>query len=357
MSKVTKDVVVGYKPNSAGTWRTAETVGTLDGLLLTSIDEIQLQGEPVFDQSIGIAQLQFSDRTADEATPTLVMPMRWNGAQWSFFAHLIGSDVTSGADPFTHTMTYLEEPVAVHGTLAIGIDTDNDGTTEDIIEFPSVKPTGLSLEPDGEGFWQLTVNTMCNTILYAGDASNNAAALDAVTFQTDQETTRMRYRGLCLRTNAQGSDPSGETSKNVAEVSFNLTRPFEASILTECNTTGTEKQIPEPVQRGHPEITFSWNEIDEYAAIGDFDDLQDETALTGDFEMAETISAQSLSYLLEMPKMVRFPASTALEGGARIPCTKNYQCAAAPSTPTGQATANRIHQVLVNGDTTDYDIG
>jgi hypothetical protein len=353
--KIGKTAVVGWSPNSAGTWRTPETIGPLDGIYPSSIDEIQLQGDPQFDESIGIAQLQYSDRTADEATPTIVLPMRWNGVQWSMIYQLIGSDVKSGIDPYTHTGTYLEEPVAVHATMAIGIDTDNDAAAEDIIEWPSVKPTAFTLEPDGENFWQLTVNTMANTIKYGGDANADATAIGNVTYHADMATSRMRYRGLSLKTNTQGSDPSAQTAKNVAEVTFSLTRPFEASQLIEAVTTGAEKQIPEPVQRGHPEIRFSWNEIDEYADIADFDDLEDETALTGDFEMAETISTQALSLRLEMPNMVRFPAQTAIENGSRIPCTKNYACAAAASTPTGQDTANRVHLVVINGDNVDYD--
>jgi hypothetical protein len=297
-------------------------------------------------------QLWYADMMMHEANPTITLPMRWNGMHWAFITNIIGDDTKTGptGNIYTHTMNYQEEPALVQITMAAEIGADGD-----IVEWPSLKVQSISLEPDGDGFWQLVVSTLGNTILYGADATTATSDFNAVTYASAVQ--RMRYKGLSLKVNAQGSDPSGQTALKVSDVNLSMSRPYVTPETLVAVSTGAEKYISEPIQDGHPEILFSWNEPT-YSAIGDFDDLQDQTQKTIDFEMAETIGSDAHTLLIEMGTANPIPASVAAERGQRIPCTKNYRCiGSVGGAATGQATANPIHLVLGDLQNISYETG
>jgi hypothetical protein len=349
MANSGKDTLVGLQPNGAGTWGTGVAVGATDGILPWSIDEIQLQGNVLFDDSVGMTMLQYADVLAHEANPTITIPMRWNSMAWGFVANWFGDDTDSGAGPtYTHTMNYNEETSLTGLTMALEVN------NADIVEWPSLKVQQISLEPDGDGFWQMTCNCLGDTIKYGADATNAGSDFNALTYIS--KVQRIRYRALSLKINAQGSDPSGQTAQSVTDTVLTLARPYEQPRAVVAVATGLEKAGDEPIQNGHSEITLSFNEPT-YTAIGDFDDLEDGTEKTIDLEMAETVSSQAHTMLWEFGAAHTIPASTALERGQRIPMTKNYRCIKPQSAATGQATANPIHFVLVNVDDRTYETG
>ena len=193
MSKSGKDTTIAIQPGGAGTWGTASAPGANDGILPASIDQLALQGNVAFDETIGMTQLQYADMMLHEANPTIILPLRWNGMHWAFLANIMGDSTKTGAGPtYVNTMNYQEESALVQITMAAEIGSDGD-----IIEWPSLKVQAISLEPDGDGFWQMTVTTLGNTILYDSDATTATSDFNAVTFAS--KVQRMRYKALSLK--------------------------------------------------------------------------------------------------------------------------------------------------------------
>lgn len=351
MGKTGKDTIVGLQPGGAGTWQTAVAPTANDGFLPISIDPIILQGDPVADEAIGMVDIENMDMIKHEANPTIVWHLRWNGMHWGLLTNFLGDDTKTGAGPtYTHTMNWQTSSSLVQCTMALEIN------AADILEWPSLKVTGIALEPDSEGFWQATANTIGTTIQVAGDATTSGANIDAITYTT--KVQRMRYKGNKFRMNAQagGALASPTDDQTVSDFTINMTRPYVQDEPLVGVTTGAEKQTGEPVQDGHAELIVSFNEV-EYASIANFDELKDQTQQKGDLVMSETIGSDAHTSTFEFGAMNPIPASVALEKGGRVPHQRNFRLLKPSSTPTGLSTANPIHYILVNTQNLTYETG
>ena len=198
-----RNTIVGVRGGAA--WGTALALGAKCQILPFSIDPVVLDGELVFDDTIGNWQeLQEADLVKHLANPTITLPVRRSGAHWLFWAQLFGDDTETGSDPaITHTMSWQRAAILYY-TMALEIsEADSPGKR---IEWPSLKVVGISLEPDGDGHLQMVVSNMGDTIDIAGDATNSDTEFDVLT--AISEVLPMSVREVAFQLAPVGTDPA-----------------------------------------------------------------------------------------------------------------------------------------------------
>ncbi len=345
---------VAIQANGAGTWRTATAVGAADGILPETIEPITLNGNKVPIESIGCNDVEGMRLVSIEANPTLKFIMRWNGAFWAFLAHWRGDDTAVNAPPFTtHDMNYQSRSTMSNITMAARIDDNNS----QILEWGSLKVQQITLAPNSEGFWEMTVNCMGNSII-DDSATNGQTQLDAVTYTSKAQT--MLFRKNQLRDNGQAAGAlGGGDTRSVADLTLTLTRPLVTDDVTEgtAAAVNTNLEIAEPVQDGSTVITVGWNEPDFIDFAGLVSELPDDTQLKGDIIMTETIGSDAHIFTVELGSMDPMPNDANLDRQQRVPLQKNYRCIKPASTPTGQTGANPIHVELKNVENLSYETG
>ena len=341
-----QDTVVAWVPTT--TWDSAATIAALDGILPLSIDKIDKGGTWDFDDSSGLSFRTQGSVIFEEANPTIVGRMRWNGAWWCALANLIGDDTQSGAgDPWTHTFNYQAESALVGLTLGIEINNTANG----IQEVSSLKVTGVTLEPDG-GFWNFNVTTLGTTWDKAGDATFNGTAADNVTYSSSAQ--RMRYKANQLRINDDaGALDSNDVISDARNMSIAFSRDYDPNDdCLKSASTGADLVRAEPLDNGNGIIgTFQYDQKTADLALYTNQFGQDFKA---DVIMSETVGTAH-SFTLEMTDLVMMEPNVALERGQRIPMSHNYEMAQPAAAPTGMTNANPFHLVVVNASDLTYE--
>ena len=339
----------------AGTWRTAVAVGALDGILPETVTPIALQGNRVPIESIGVSDVEFMKVTSLDANPTLTFLMRWNGMWWSFLAHWMGDDTLTGAGPiFVHDMNYQRRSNLVSITLAARLDDNNSK----LLEWPSLKPQQVVISPNSDGFMEMQVVCMGNTIEQNADAINAQAQFDAVTYATKAQ--EMCIRANLFRINSGAGGLASVTDDlEVEDLTLTLDRPLVADRPTEGATAagGAQVQIPAPVQDGPTVITVGWNEpyfIDIDSLV---DDYKDNITHKADIVMNETIGGNAHVLAIELGLLNYLNPDAGLDRQARVPVQREFRCVTPQSTPTGLSTANPIHIQIDNTDNLTYETG
>ncbi len=344
-----KDTIVAIVPTT--TWHTAAALGVGDGVLVRSIDRISLNAEIDFDDSSGLANKQFYTRISENADPSIVAYMRWNGAQWCWFVNWVGDDTKTGAGPtYTHTLNWTENPVLVGITQGIEINNTANG----ILEIPSYKVTDVAFEPEG-GFWNMNVTTLGDNVFHAGDATFDGTAADTVTYSTKAE--RMRYKANQLRINTQGGGAlgAGDVIADASNMSINFNRVYDPmDDVVKGAATGTELRRAEPIETGEfPTVTLSYDQktVDLATHLNDLDAGNEYKA---DIAMAETV-AQAMTFDQEFNRLAPIDPAVALERGLRIPMSHSFESIHAAAAGTGMTTSTPYHAVLVNTSNISYE--
>jgi len=346
---------VAIQPDGAGTWRTGVVFGATDGILPETISPITLQGDKIPIESIGISDVEFMKILAVNANPTLTFIMRWSGMFWAFLAHWMGDDtMVFAASIATHDMNYQTRSTLNAITMGARIDDNNSK----ILEWPSLKPQQIIMAPNTDGFWEMQIVCMGNTIEANADAANGSVEFDAVTYIT-------KARELCVRANlfrintGAGGLASPTDDRNVQDLTITLERPLVNDRPTEGTVAkgGAQVQIPEPVQDGPTIVTVGFNEPDfiDFASL--VDEFKDDTEFKADLKYAETVNSLAYQSLMEFALMEYMPPEANIDRQARVPLQREFRCITAQATPTGMQTANPIHVELKNEDNLTYETG
>lgn len=345
MGRTGRETIVGL--GNATTWGTPVAVGALTGIIPAGLPRITLDGTVLPDKGLANwVELQYQDMMTHSVETTWNIPVRREGAQWLFWAHLFGDDTKTGAGtPWTHTFNWQSES-SLFTTVAAEIN--NAG----IIEWQTLKTTGINVEPDGEGWLNHAVTVRGDTINIAGDATNVAGDFDALTYKT--KVLRIPFRETKLRINAQGGGAlgSGDVAK-VTNLSLAINRDLPEELVTRGASTGIEYQTDEPVQAEYSNIVFGFD-VPDYTTIALLDDFKDQVQYKADLNWAKTVTT-AFTHLIELGALAPIPAEAAIEGGQRIPLTRNFQALQPQSTPTGMAGGDIIHSTLVDNNDVTYE--
>ncbi len=292
-----QDTIVAWVPTT--TWDTPATIAAGDGILPLSIDKIDKGGTWDFDDSSGLAFRTQGCIIFEEANPTIVGRMRWNGAWWCALANLLGADTNTGpvSSIETHTFTYLAESPLVG--LTLGIEVNN--TANGIQEVSSLKVTGVTLEPDG-GFWNFNVTTLGTTWDKNAAATFDGTAAGNVTYATSAQ--RMRYKANTLRINDDaGALDSSDVIADAMNMSIALSREYDPNDdHLKGASTGAELVRAEPTDSGNGVIgTFQYDQKTADLALYTNQFGQDFKA---DVIMLETLGSDAHIFTFEMNDLV-----------------------------------------------------
>lgn len=343
-----QDTVIAIVPTT--TWDTAATLAAGDGILPLSIDKIDKGGTWDFDDSSGLLFRTQGSIIFEEANPTIVGRMRWNGAWWCFLANMVGDSTLAFSTPIaTHTFNYQAESTFGKG-ITLGIEINN--TANGIQEISSLMVQSITFEPD-EGFWNFNVTTLGTSWDKAGNATFDGTAADNVTISSSAQ--RMRYKANLLRINGDaGALDSGDEIADAKNMSIAFSRDYDPmEDVLQGVATGKELVRALPIDQGNGIIgVFQYDQAT--ADIVLFTNQFGED-FKADVVMNETIGSDAHVFDLEMNDLVMIEPNLALERGQRIPMSHNYEMAQPAATPTGMTNANPFHFVMKNVTNVTYE--
>ncbi len=349
-----RNSIVGLSKGAA--WGTPIPLAALDGIMPFSIDRIVLDAENVMDESIGNwNELQEGDLVRHLANPTITLPLRREGMLWRFVAHLIGDDSISGptVNVYQHTMTWPDEST-LFSTMALEIN--ESASPGHIVEWASLKTVGVVFEPDGNGFWQIVVSTIGDTINIGSNATNSDTEFDLVTWAT--KTKRIGFRETLFRINAQagGALASGDVIK-CSNMAVNLVRPYPADgeLVTRGASTGAELTTDEPIREGYADgMVLSFTDPD-YETEALLDEFRATTERKADITITKTIGVDAHVLLMQFPRLYPISPEVAIERGSRIPMTRNFVMTDAQANPTGMTVNTIFHLILDDLQSVTYE--
>ncbi|MFQ5638216.1 MAG: hypothetical protein ACE5IR_09520 [bacterium] len=343
MARTTRETILGMV--SGSTWHTAVNLAANSGLYVTNIDKWALTGQHFEDKPAGQAEIQNIDLIQHEANPTFTFDAaRRSGAEWKFWAGVLGSDAVTGAGPYVHTMSYNTNSSTFY---TVGKEINNS----DITEWPSLKVTGLTFE-NNNGVMKLTARTIGDTVRYASDATNTGTQFDAVTYVTNGLIIPFRECRFRINAQAGGALGSGDVI-NLSNLSLSIDRPYRRDDLTQGATDGTEKQTNEPIQNEPSNVNLSI-EANDYATIALLQDMQNEVAYKADLFWSRTISTVAYQLTIELGSLYPMEQDISLDSPGDFPFTRTFRGIDPVSTPTGLATANPVHLILQDNFSTSY---
>ncbi len=349
-----RNSIVGLSAGAA--WGTPVALAALDGIMPDNIDRIVLDGETVMDESIGNwVELTEGNLIRHIANPTITLPLRREGMLWRFPAHLIGDDTVSGptGNVYQHTMNWQDESILFS---CMGLEINESASPGHIVEWASLKTVGVVFEPDGEGFWQMVVSTIGDTINIGADATNSDTEFDLITWAT--KVKRVGFREAAFRINAQGGGAlgSGDIIK-CTNLAVNLIRnyPADGELVTRGASTGAELTTDEPIRAGYNDgMVLSFTAPD-YTTEALLDEFHDETERKADITITKTIGSDAHVLLMQMPRLYPISPESAIARGGRIPMTRNFVMTNASANPTGMSTNNIFHMVLDDLQSASYE--
>ena len=104
MARNRRETIVGITAGS--TWGTGVNLGALDGVYMSEVDPLSLDGEIVPDEPMGCAEVEDMELVTENVEPTFTEMLRREGSGWKPVAGIFGDDTVTGAGPYTHTMNW-----------------------------------------------------------------------------------------------------------------------------------------------------------------------------------------------------------------------------------------------------------
>lgn len=340
---------------AGSTWDTGVAVGALDGAVITSVDPITLQGDPVMEEGIAnYDELAEMDNIAVEANPTIVANLRREGAIWRLMANLFGDDTVTGptGNILLHTFNWQVLSTIIH-TMAMEVG------NADIWEWPSLTCVAAIIEGSGE--WvTITFETIGSTINIGADGTNVANDFNAITYNT--KVKKIRAKNALLRINTQGGAAldSGD-DQPMDSFRLEIRRPLDREDVMKGLSSGVEQQTDQPVQEGFGEVKFTYglkdydddpNNLDNAL----FDDLKDETEYKAELSFSRTIGSDAHVITFTMPRLHPMPQSSSVDGSGRILLERNFQGLDAASNPTGMSINTLIGLTVGDLVTASYEL-
>lgn len=350
MARLGSETIVAA--TTASSWGAAipsDTVGANTGIIPKEFPMLSVGGDPVFDEGIAnLGELQYADLLEETVEGSIAFTMRRSGAEWQLWANLFGDDTVTGSNPYTHTFNWQTSAALLHH---MAMEVNN----ADIVCIPAMVVTGATIAPSGDGRTDITYNFIGDTLDAADDGSlqDTGTEFDAVTYITK---ALVAPSAECrIRLNAQAGGALGSSDElNVVNYNLQVNRNYSNERGTIGASNGLERQILQPVRAGYSEVMLTL-EFADYASISRFQDFSSQTQYKADLYWAKTVGATAYSFLIELGALIPLAPSGSVVGGERVPLTWNFKAVQPQSTPTGMATSNIIHSVLVDAFSTTYE--
>lgn len=298
--------------------------------------------EVIQDESAGMVFPEYVDLGRKNQEISYTGDLRYENQHWMHFAHFIGSDVHTGANPYTHVMD-LQDETSLFYTGAGLVD-------DQVYEWPSIKAVGWEISTGGDGFMQFSATGIADNELIAADATNTATTI-GTNASYDTQQLRVPFGHARVNINAQaGADfnASGDGTDRVCPIGITISsgRPYVRD-FTACRTTANarEWQTDEPVEDGlKSDICIVTLEFPELTTDDYMEDFQDNNMKKMEILFYDTANRQ---IKFQFPNLFPLLPDATLPGAGRIGNTVSYQALTAQSAPTGMTGITQPYRLTV----------
>ena len=322
-----RETILGMKKSTV--WRSAETLGAGDGLLITRESIGPKAPTFVDDNSLGQADISRGIKVTEAVTNASVEGfLRYEG--WDVFLALaLGSAGTPSnveGTAYSNTYNVAENLDGLFATMAM----KKSNTAKGIWEIPSVKVTGFNIRGNVGGLVSVTVNFMGNKIEIANPQNTSLASVTYPSAMIKDTVLRMDTQ-FKIRMNARGGSALADTDKLYpSEFELVYERPFDEQFEAGYS------DMSEPVQSGFAtgtiKLTFDKYNLDDFtsAIAGDADQKMDLT-FTGPIISGAT----PYTFRLDLPKIIWQSVSADVNGPGLIKQVAEGKLLRADSAPEG----------------------
>lgn len=350
MSYTGADVEVAIVPNSnAWTSHTAESIGATHGLLPLEITAANQRGETSILTSIGNNYEEVFRLMKESVELTITGYCHHNGPEWAFLANIMGDATKSGTTfPVTNTFNWQQDALSAltypNITVVYRINSDNNL----IIEHPNVMVTQWTFQ-NYDGLLGYSVTLMNDTTLTGSDATNGSTEFTALTYNTT-DSTCIDFNNGNLYIIAQGSDPTGGTLlSDCSNMQLSISRPYLPmdDVLRGFTTATDSKRRAQPLWDGNlPDISLSYDLKTMPDAYIDL--IHTGTELSAELLYSQDIGGNTHTITIEMGRLRTVsPPDMPISRFNRIGQSFEWRLAKPSSAPTGHATANPIHIIMI----------
>jgi len=338
MGAITAKSAILALEQTASVWGTIVAPGAGDLIKAETIGPILEPRDMVPDPAAGYAWIETLKAARKNVGPEISLIPRYEGRFWSHIAQLMGLDTKSGVgDPYSHVFSLLD---AIDGSdnfysLALQL---GPAAGELLFEWPSVKPTGFTLEgPNGQGYMSLALRTIADCVHMGADCTVTTTNFDSVTHLEVSSAMPAQIPFGALRFRLNWDAGALDSGDNLAIKRFALT--FNRGFDREWASRGaqaSEWMSAEPIENGIPECSLQI-ELGDFNALTYMEAHQDETTCKA--EAFWSLSANH-DLKIEFPLLRIQTPEASINGPNRIPQTLTLVPLLAAAAPTGMTCTN-----------------
>ena len=338
-----REIIAAAK--KASTWRTAASLGSDDGILITG--ESLGAKAPTYlpDDSLGNADIFDMVRTSEKVAGSVTGYLRYEG--WDVLMALAlgtaGTPTQDNGTAYYNTYSPADSIADIFGTFAI----KKAGTAHGIWEVPSFMSTGFTISGAIGSLTTITVNMEGNKIETSSPVNSD---LSSVTYP-DKEHLLIMDSSFKMRMNSQSGGALADSDK-IYPSSFEITynRPFAD------NFEAGYSDMSQPIQSNFAEATIRLA-FDKYNLDTFMDAINDDADQKMDilFE-GTTISGSTSKYTfrIDLPKITWTSAAANVGGPGTIPHEIEGRLLAVTSAPTGMTgVTDPLSIYVINTRSTD----
>ena len=336
MSDKTARVMQVAIANNANGWDGVDAFGA-NHQVFVDIDEAALKADIGIAEVAGRKNITAMKKTAHNVAPRLTFEAQRAGAQWIPVANLFGSEVlTVDGTNDVHTWAWLDSIFGKSFSMAAAVDpTLPFGASDDIFEWPALKPISMELTPKSNGFMDMVVETTGRTLNVFGDGeiTTVATAFNSVTAVELEKLICWQEVELLLNDQTGGALASPADRIPIDDYRVSASRPIDRRPQARGASSGLQFMTGEPLQAGGPaEIILAFTE-NAYQAI--LDAKKYTTEVKASMVWTATFGAIVYTFTLFFPRLQKIDNALPITGGGNIPLERQYRCLEATTAPTG----------------------
>lgn len=348
-----RGAVIGVKKGA--TWRTPVLVGAGEGLAPKTFT-LRPQMEILSDEPLGTGFSTSTDSGKINTAGDITGEIRYGGLEWLLVALAMGAAGTPtqiGATlAYRHTLQLTADIPGLFATMVRKMKSD------EVYEFPSVKPMGLTLRGGVRIPTEYTIPLLGDRLNQnIGSGTNHNGTIGSVTVP-DNRNRVIGDENAYVRINDQAAGALGPSENiYISEFELGFTRPQEGDWVTDQNAA-----ITEPVGTGFPEtslrLTFPQHGDQDAAILAAFGTnplvpKKLEIFLRGGIANG----SENYRLLIQCPQVFVVGDPPGISGPGKIPTEimlRLTQATAAPTGMTSPAVTNPFAMLLVNLKNSNY---
>ena len=324
-----REIVLAVK--KAAAWRTAVSVGSGDGLLI-SRESIGAKAPSFINEtSLGLPEISRTIQVAESVTGSSIEGLfRFEGWDVPLALALGTAGTPSNIEGTAYSNTYsvADSLAGLFATLAM----KKANTSKGIWEIPSAKITGLTIQGRIGELVRITINLMGNKIEIANPQNDDLSSVTYPSGMTKDTVVRLDSQ-FKARMNAQGGSALSDSDKIYpSEFELIYDRPFEEQF--EAGYSDMSEPVQSDFAHAAIRLTFDKYNIDSFtsAIAGEADQKMDLT-----FVGPTITGSTKYTFRVDLPKVTWQSAAADVSGPGPIKHAVEGRLLKTGSAPAGMS--------------------